>query len=282
MSYFLGADQGDGRVRLFSNTYNEQKELFEDSVWRYPRLDLKPRFKPTDAKRVDNPDGNITVIIATHGCIYEVPYMHKAKVVFTETYRSCHSVEKLPDGNYISVSSTPHNKIIIHYNKIDNGNHYLLKDAKEYRLRFGHGVVYDKKRDCIWALGTTLKKYKYIGGDEPSLKLIKKYKIPEISGHDLFPSRTGNLFLTTNKSVYMFHIRAERFQLFSDLDRVKSVAEDAETGELYVTAPRRKVKLGYKRWQTDMVTNLHQSIQLIRPKAKFYKVRLWQKNPFSY
>jgi len=276
--HFLGIDQADKRIRLFSNIQNEQEELVEASIWRFPKLGDKPRFRPTDAKRVDIGE-KTSVIIATHGAIFEVPFNYKGKITFAKTYRSCHSVEKLPDGNLISASSK-HGKLRLHFGPSERSDNLILKSWKDYDLKFAHGVVFDKTSNNIWALGVHLNKYKYTQDPTPSLELIQTYNIPEKSGHDLFPDGKGNLMLSTNRAIYKFDIDKESLELIADLKSVKSIVSDIQTNDIFLTIPTPK--LGYKRWQSHTILNHTHFKKIKRKKAKFYKVRLWQKNTFSY
>jgi len=263
---------------LFSNIQNEAQELIDPSIWRFPKLEATKKNRPTDAKRVDNRD-KISVIIACHGAIFEVPFNYAAKPMFTKTYGSCHSVEKLPDGNFISASSK-HGKLRLHFDPSERPNNVILKSWKDYDLQFAHGVVFDKKRNNIWALGVHLNKYKYNPNPSPSLELIQSYNIPEKSGHDLFPDNKSNLWLSTNRAIYQFNIEEETIKLIDSIRRVKSIVSDIHNDEIYLTIPTPK--LGYKRWQSHTILNYSTSKKLKRNKAKFYKVRLWQKNSFSY
>jgi len=61
---------------------------------------------------------------------------------------------------------------------------------------------------------------------------------------------------------------------------IKSVVSDAKTGDIYITSPDDIP--GYQTWQTDRIVNITKGNHYIRPGAKFYKVRLWQTNNFSY
>lgn len=274
---FLASDQSDRRIKLFSNNLNDQEELIDNSIWKYP-FNSEKFIRPTDAKRVDNGDA-ISVIIATHGKIATVPYNFESDIITARTHKSCHSVEKMPDGNLISVSSKD-NCITIHYDKKRTQNGVVFETHKDFELRFGHGVVFDKKRNCVWALGVNLQQYEYIGGENPKLLLIETYKTPAISGHDLFPSTTDRLLLTVGKGIYEFDIPTKSFIEISSLRKVKSAVRDIESGDIFITEP--KLIFGYARWQTHTILNLTSNQKYKRKGGRFYKVRLWQKNEFSY
>lgn len=275
---FLASDQSNFRIKLFGNTINDKRVLTDETNWQYPFNNWQKFKSPTDAKRVDTEDF-VSVIVATHGRIAEVPFNSDWEVITAETHRSCHSVEKMPDGNLVSVSSK-HNSITIHYNKKRRKHSTILASHQDFDLRFGHGIVFDKKRNCVWALGINLKQYEYVGGENPKLLLMNTFKTPNISGHDLFPSNPDRLLLTVANGIYEYDIPSETFIEISDLRKVKSAVRDMETGDIFITEP--KFILGSKRWQTNTILNLTTNERYKRKGGRFYKVRLWQKNEFSY
>jgi len=275
--YFLGSDQNDNMVRLFSGKKNNHNELTEKSIWKY-----HSKYPPTDAKRVDV--GNKTsVIISSHGEIYEVPYNSDYKVMVAETYGSCHSVEKLPDGNLISASSND-NQLTIHFNRINEGPDKIrLKDSVDFEFESAHGVVYDKTRKCIWALGKVLGKFEYVAAPRPYLLRLETYPLPlsNTDGHDIFPHFNGNLLITTHQGLLELQICNFAYpKIIHQEHSIKSAVPDIHNGEIYITDP--KDISHYNVWQTDTITNLKTGEKSRRPGAKFYKVRLWQRNSFSY
>jgi len=276
--FFLGADQGRKRIILFKDEIRKDNILIKPSKWGFPKPPEFLKFQPTDAKRVDM-RGRISVIIATSHEVYEVPFNYKDKITVGIAVKGCHSVEKLPDGNLISISSKG-NRIRLHYDKYAKGSYYFFNKYIDYNFSFGHGVVYQKNKNVVWALGNKLLKFLYLSGPLPSLELIDTYTLPNRSGHDLFPMGDGNLLFTLNSGVYKFNISDQRIHQISDIRSVKSAVKSFQSGELFLSAPN--FKLGYRRWQTNTITNLTNNTTLIKEKSKFYKVRLWEKNEFSY
>ncbi|MGB3616839.1 MAG: DUF6528 family protein [Catalinimonas sp.] len=282
--YFLGSDQSDGGIKIFSDTVNALRELTNRSIWKFL---LKDNQIPTDAKRVDKGE-EISVIVAAHGSIYQVPMNYNDKYVYAKTYISCHSVEILPDGNMISANSNQDNDntLTLHFNKKEEHDRYKFEDSFDVDFHDAHGVVYDKQRELIWALGTEIGKFKYICCPNPKLVLLDSYPLPpsHTGGHDLFPDEHGNLLVTSQQGVLRFEIDSSENLIFSELiyssNGVKSVVSNIQNGDIYITSPEDIS--GYKPWQTDKIINLNKSKNYVRPNARFYKVRLWQKNNFSY
>ncbi|MCB0665107.1 MAG: hypothetical protein KDC80_04760 [Saprospiraceae bacterium] len=271
----LGADQAGDQIILFDAIPDNDGLVQGDPVWNFA-----PDFRPTDAKRVDQND-RISVLVASHGAIYEVPFDHKSKVVWAPTYTSCHSVEKLPDGNLISASSNDH-QLTIHFNPQPDGERIKLTSTSDLRFETAHGVVYDRSRNCLWAIGQVLGKFTYIPGETPRIELAETWELPynHTDGHDLFPLPNGNLLITTHEGV--LELPMGNFSdaiIHSNLKNVKSAGAD-EHGHLYITDPT-DIK-SYETWQTDSILNLANGMVLKRPGARFYKVRPWLPNSFSY
>ncbi len=274
--WFLGAAQAGDRIILFSGQPEQDDLLVEEPTWSF-----YPDFRPTDAKRMDDGD-RISVLIATHGAIYEVPYNYEDKIRLADTYSSCHSVEKLPDGNLISASSNDH-QLTVHFNPRPEGPEKIrLTGSRDYRFETAHGVVYDKTRQCVWALGQVLGKFEYVSGTSPHLKLLDTWPLPlcHTDGHDLFPHYNGNLLITTHEGVLELPMGNFAYPVEKYPEKnVKSAVSDP-AGRLYVTDPADID--GYENWQTDTIVEVYTGLRYTLPGSKFYKVRLWQKNSFSY
>ncbi|MFR6032496.1 MAG: DUF6528 family protein [Bacilli bacterium] len=96
-----------------------------------------------------------------------------------------HSACLLPDGNIVTASS--------------DGDHICLFDIKTvalprkreekiYYLKFAHAVVWDKKRELLWAMGLDeIAAFKYAQEPEPILKKSIHYSFRKAAydGHDL-------------------------------------------------------------------------------------------------
>lgn len=273
---FLGADQSVDQIILSSGKPDVQGTLSAPPIWKF-----LPDFRPTDAKRYDL--GNqIKILVASHGAVYEVPFSGTDPVIWALTYPSCHSVEKMPDGNLVSANSND-GQLTIHFGALhDNSDRIKLNKKVDFPFETAHGVVYDKNRNLLWALGKVLGKFRYERGKKPQLVQLDTYPLPHChtDGHDLFPLANGNLLITTHEGILELEIGnfANAIEK-SDLDNVKSAVGDLKD-TLYVTDPEDIP--GYESWQTDTIIDLQSGKKLNRLGAKFYKVRLWSRNLFSY
>ncbi|MCB0685881.1 MAG: hypothetical protein KDC53_05135 [Saprospiraceae bacterium] len=273
---FLGADQSMDQIILFSVSKDIESKISQEANWTF-----NPDFRPTDAKRHDL-GSQTNILVASHGAIYKVPYERKDKIFWAETYPSCHSVELLPDGNMISANSNDH-QLTLHYNALADGDLRMkFSDSVDFPFETAHAVVYDRTRNCIWALGSVLGKFTYHVGQHPTLQLIDTFPLPlcHTNGHDLYPHPNGNLLMTTHEGVLEMTIGNFAYpQILSELKDVKSVVADHHHN-IFITDPSDIA--GYETWQTDSVINLTDHEILKRKGARFYKVRLWEKNSFSY
>ena len=146
----------------------------------------------------------------------------------------------------------------------------LYKDS----LYSGHGVIWDEKREVLWALGyDDLRTYRLVEWESstPSLHLHEVYKIPGESGHDLqdFPG-TENLIITEAGSVWIFNRETKTFSEFEELadkEHVKSVMVEPCSKQLvYIQADSG-------RSSSESIRFLHPDREITVPGRYFYKAR---------
>ena len=152
-----------------------------------------------------------------------------------------------------------------------------------------HGVVWDKKRQCLWSSGAYgITKWKYISDPEnPRLERIATYGIKlkdtifrdayeVLKCHDLYPTHDGKLFVTYNRGISIFDPETCRFTHYSDLKAIKSV--DSANGKIMMQKPQ-------ERWWAESLyfpDDPASSERCFIPNAKIYKARYFQDNKFSY
>ena len=258
----LCADQADNYIRLISN---------DKTIWSYPAKENEDfPWRPTDAKRVEF-NGETHILIAWHGRIRLVRFRDHKTVKDFKTYSSCHSAELLPDGTLVSASSN-HGKLRVHFGK---------EDFHDLDLPYAHGVVWDKSRNRLWALGDFLYLIRY---SDKKLTVEKQFKLPKSpTGHDLFPLQNEDrLLVSNNHGLYLFDIESKKFETVSELKWIKS-ASQRNDGSIWITDPANIE--GAKSWQTDSVMQIQPKAPEKRfsfENARFYKARWWQKSTFSY
>lgn len=142
-----------------------------------------------------------------------------------------------------------------------------------------HGVVWDRLRQVLWALGESeLLKLSVSGGEEPSAKVLKRWRLPAGGGHDLFGLDEGHLTVTVNEGVYRFDVVTATFSAMkelADVADVKSVCRNPATGQIIYT------RGGPEGWWTRMVRFVGGGQIDVGP-MKMYKARWNARNDFSY
>ena len=146
------------------------------------------------------------------------------KILFYALVGNAHSAELLPN-NRIAVMSSTH----------DQGNRIVLFDIARSEtpifhdsIYSGHGVVWDKKDELLYALGyDELRAYRLKNWmtESPSLEIISSWKIPGESGHDLssWSKDPNKLILTEHESVWLFDKSTHEFEPFVPLRARKDV-----------------------------------------------------------
>lgn len=199
-----------------------------------------------------------------------------------------HSAELLPDGNVVTASSEGHYLKLYNIKKFDSSKPGLTP-FNQYLVAGAHGVVWDKKRQCLWASGDFgITKWKYISDAEnPRLEPVASYGITKpdtifrdayekVYGHDLFPTHDGKLFLTYNRGISIFDPDKCTFTHYSDLKAIKSV--DSADGKIMMLKPQERWWAENPHFPGDEASEKRCFI----PTAKIYKARYFQHNKFSY
>lgn len=185
-----------------------------------------------------------------------------------------HSVERLPDGRIAVASST--------------GRTLKLFDVKEHPfepskqqvvtaldLPGGHGVVWDAKRNSLFALGYT-NLYELAYSSETMSVAVKKRwdyvaSCRDAWGHDLLADGQGGYYFTNHSGVWRFDPATEKFTQARDVRNVKSFSP-SKGGDL-LAVPNES-------WWTDTLlvlpsgsSDLHKARKIVLPGARFYKAR---------
>lgn len=220
--------------KVWSWTEKDAKEL-PDS--------LKQLLFATDKCKSANNGTQILITASWRGGAALIDRKSK-KTLFYTVLPNAHSAELLPNNRLIVAGSKAKGGNCINVYNIDKSNHVIFTDS----LYSGHGVIWDKKREILWALGYdefsayTLENWE---SNTPSLKLTNTYKIPGISGHDLQRvPELSNLFITEKKNIWTFDrdkIFFTEFETLAGTEQVKSVMINSVTDQLvYVHADSGK------------------------------------------
>lgn len=215
-------------------------------------------------------DGGTKVLVSSSagGCaLVERP---SGRVIWWALAPNAHSLERLPRDRIVAASSV-HAK----------GNRLILFDIAhadqplwDAPLPSAHGVVWDEKRQLLWALGLKeLRCYELQdwGSEKPSLALKASYPLPGEGGHDLQPiPQSNDLVVTTVPCVSLFNRDNRTFRAHPELGEktnVKSVSVHPGTGQTAF------VQASAKAWWSDALGLLAPAGAIQLPGERLYKVR---------
>lgn len=264
----LGADQQDNRIRLFNPFAPGDRK---PDLWSYPEASQPAhKYKPTDAKRVDT-EGTAHVLAAYHSRVCLVRFSDHKVLRDFPSLSSCHSAELLPDGTIASANSN--HGILRH--------HHSDSDHTDLKLPYAHGVTWDRERNCLWAVGDKLYRYRL---QADKLTLAGSFPLPDDpTGHELFPLRSEpKLLVSNNLALYLFDIPTSRFEKISALHEIKSASQHID-GTIWATDPANIE--GSASYQTHTITRIRPAkppLAYTTKGSKFYKARWWHPNTFSY
>ena len=215
-------------------------------------------------------DGGLN-ILATAGSGVVLIERATKKCLFYARTPNAHSAEVLPNGRIaVALSTSQGGNSIEIYDK-NKPEKVLYRDS----LYSGHGVVWNNKRQRLYALGfDVLREYSLVNWDSssPALKLEKKWRIPGSSGHDLFLVSDDELLISENSGVHSFDIAKETFTPFEPLKYaagIKSVNYIPETKRLIYTQAEDS-------WWTFNIYLKNPDKTIHIPYIKMYKVHLYK------
>ena len=276
---------GDSHVFVINATITKDSYK-EGIVWQWDARSAATELG-LDAKRCDHLDeckfvdnGTKLLLTSSYGWCALLDYATSKMLFHATAVPNAHSAEYIP-GGYIAVatstgSTANHNKIQL-YNSARS--EVVLASADLYS---GHGVVWDYKRNVLYAAGgDVLKIFKIngLGTDKPSFELVKSIKAPQGGIHDI--NRVDdNTVTVAGKKAYLFNVDKEQFTempLFSGSTALKSLNYNAETGEVWYTDAT--FPEGEESWSSHKIRhsqNINASApdRIINVDIDMYKVRV--------
>jgi len=260
------ADAEKGKIeKLWSWRAADRKELPEA---------IRSSFRTTDDCKPVAGGTKILISSSSGGCaLVERP---SGRVLWYASVPNAHSLELLPRDRVVVASSVS-----------PNGNRLILYDlAGSERplwhtpLISAHGVVWDEKRQSLWALGLKeLRCYelKDWAGQEPSLTMKASHPLPDDGGHDLQAvPRSNDLVLTTSRHVYLFDREQCKFRLHPELGdkaNVKCVSVHPATGRMVF------IQGSSKAWWNEAFGLLAPAGEVTLPGERLYKARWLVQRP---
>jgi len=263
----------------------------EAVVWEWSP-EMSPQIKPEHYVWFRNPDEckptrgtSHLLMTASGGGIALIRLADKACLFYSHIEGNPHSIELLPDGNIVSISSGG----LFTIWPVPEGNDAINADSRlepnpkgeQYPIVGGHGAVWDEELQILWVLGyEELAGYKYnFNKKEP--KLTKEFSIPvegtpAEGGHDLYPVPNQRAFFVTGYGIGVFDIQKKEFAWLLPQDpnpegrhHIKSVSQSPE-GTLIVQAPTMS-------YWSDRIPFFNQPLTPVGTlkDAKIYKARWW-------
>ncbi|MBI5008967.1 MAG: hypothetical protein HZB98_04835 [Bacteroidia bacterium] len=263
---------GDDKVLIIDKSESDTTNVKVTWQWKVSdAADLPAEYQkylvPTDeCKPVDY---NSKILITSSGGGVVLIDRQTKKPVFHAHVPNAHSAELLPGNRIVVALSTADGGNCIQLFNISEPDEVVFTDS----LYSGHGVVWMDKTKQLFALGyDELRSYSLRDWDKenPRLKLEKRWKLPDDSGHELSKVNDNTLLLSTHHSVWLFNTgngKFTPFRLLEGVENVKSANYDDATGELIFTK-------GEISWWTHNVYCKNPDKVIILPDIKIYKVRV--------
>ena len=215
-------------------------------------------------------DGGESILITSSGNGVALVERTTGNILFHAVVPNAHSADILPLGRIAVASSV-----------MGSGNRLLVfdinrPDAPFYsdKLPSAHGVVWDEKRGCVWALGfSELRKYRLKDWESafPALVCSATYALPDEGGHDLLAlPGTSALIITSHSCVTCFDRDTGTFTPWpplANVAHVKGLAIHPENGQIaFVQAEGRD-------WWAERIHFLNPENLIHVSGEHFYKVR---------
>lgn len=264
---------GDGVVRIIDMAESDSTNIKE--MWRWDKDDPQANLpigydlnmrNLDECKFVDN---NTKMLLTASGNGMMLIDIETKAILCYAHVPMAHSADLLP-GNRIAVALSTHKKgNALEIYDIDTPEKVVFRDS----LYSGHGVVWNEKRQRLYALGyKELREYELADWetDRPSLRQVRMWEIPMTSGHDLSPVDENRMLVSAHEGVMWFDIGKEQFSPFEPLrnvENVKSVNYDHKTGKLVYT--KAEVK-----WWTHHIYQESPDKVVTMDSLNVYKVRV--------
>lgn len=187
------------------------------------------------------------------------------KCLFFTKVRNAHSACLLP-GDLVAVASSFGGDQVEIFDLGKPGAE--VEPEMNLPLYGAHGVEWDWRRECLWALGTkVLLKIELKNGNA---EVIEEFELPTSGGHDLTWWSASELALSVDRHCYLFSVKEKNFRplqpLLNEL-KVKSIHRNRKTGKLVWHRGTKET------WWSDTIRFDQLGRDRILEGQKIYKVR---------
>lgn len=246
-------------------------------------------INPSEVKPVFN--RRYILMTASGGAVALIRLADHKLVFYANCGQNPHSAEILPDGNIVTAESRSGE---INTFVVDTVKVFGVK-ANTVKLGNAHNVVWDKKRQYLYATGTmkegvtALFRFKY-NGNRSNPTLTNQTRIytfdKESGGHDLFPvfGEQNKLWLTAASAVY-------KFDLSGVTDATNNDSAEPSCEKVYDIADIKSVCNGpdgilmlkpTEEWWAEGLVNEKKEELFKMDGSRIYKGRWMIDNTFSY
>ena len=234
--------------------------------------------------------GRVFVVCASLGYAALVRYPEADRVLWSQiTGGNPHAVDLLPDGN-VAVAASQGGWVRV-YAAVLGGRADVFA---EFPLPGAHGVVWDERRQWLWAVGDEALTALRVAGtpEAPRIEEVpgERRPLPTPGGHDLFPvyGDADRLWVTTEEDIYVYVKSARRFEnVPADSPgeyrrHVKSLVSWPPGQRMTAVPDAYKEPPGpcsaRDNWTTDTI-EIHPGRETrTRRGAAFYKARIWHED----
>ena len=231
----------------------------------------------SDVRRIMYQNQIHLIFCGSHGNGIAMMNMKTGHVVYwANAGGSPHAIAALPDGNMVVADAKGYIKVFC---TLRSNN----SSAQKFRHAGAHGVVWDGKKQLMWAWGgTRMEAYKYNNSrSNPRLTSVRKYRLPKSwgkgGGHDLAPMLgTNKLLFSWRLGIGTFDTVTKQWVDFSRKGRnPKGLSYNPDRDEVIYTRPDSKDSRTYR------VRSLTEPDR-IRRGGKWYKAKWFIHNTFNY
>lgn len=281
----IGGDQGGHRVLVLDA--KKQRWTTESAKWTWsPSLfngfgDVAGAWSLPSDVRVRTAKGKTYVLAAdSKGFLGAVEYPSGRRLWATDAGgpSNPHATELLPNGNIAAAASTGGWVRVYAASQGAAASAYT-----EFKLKGGHGVLWDPERKVLWAIGDDHLVSLKVGGTaaKPALTELTRVALPSQGGHDLAPvyGDRGRLWITTNYGVYQYvkskkkYTATYRYSANVNLPIVKAVGNHPATKQVVLTRPKDGCATSWCTDTAEFFGNGSMNATRTLPGAQFYKVR---------
>lgn len=291
----LTAEQRDAKIIVFKSgaDWNDPASV----VWEWNAAD-SPEIAPEERYWFGHPSeckslrgGSCVLVAASGGGVALVRVADKRTLMFGLAGGNTHSAALLPNGVVVSASSTGAflalfpatqglSEIATGTKDIENATPATGATEPFAKIPFfdAHGVVWDQKRQTLWALGgEEIAGFEFVGTPEkPEFKEVFRKELEGVAfgGHDLAPAPGFDALMTTGRGIAVFDPETREFFPVVKMRSVKSLSVSPEGVPLMQRA--------VEEWWSETIFfgDANDSAVGTLDGAKFYKARWFQSDAF--